>query len=339
MNADEQLESVSERFVEVSDRLSETLLSWVEWLPNLLLAVLVLVLGFFLAKFVRQGAVVFSKFSSNDLVADLLRQTFNILIKLGSITLALQLIGAGALVGAVLGTAGVIGLGISFAFKDIVENYLAGIILSIRQPFLKGDHVVLSGQEGVVQRMTTRMTMIKSFDGNNISIPNSEVFKSIITNFSRQPLRRFMIAVGVSPNADIQLARFAGVQAICGVDGVLKEPEALSVVDEIGDSTLNLQFFAWLDQRTHDFFLVRSEAITQLVSVFHSYGIEMPSPELNLRMVGEQRIATEQSHLDRPKNLKLKEELDLDSLEKNKFLANLDDDSNKGNTLNGRAVE
>ncbi|MBD64804.1 MAG: hypothetical protein CME62_06330 [Halobacteriovoraceae bacterium] len=258
----------------------------------LIAAALVTLFVFFsLANFLRHRRWITGKFSMPVLMADYIEQTISIVIKIFALVLALQIIGAGSIVGTIVGTAGVLGLGISFAFKDIIENYIAGIILSFRQPFLKGEHIEVDGSEGIVQRMTSRMTMIKTFDGNNISIPNATIFKSKIINYSRIPERRFEFKIGINPESDPDQARSVGLKAMDALEEVLDDPTPIAVTDEVGDSSIVIKFLGWVDQNKYDFFLTRSAAIGRVKNAIEEEGIEIPDPSfiVKLRQPGEQK--------------------------------------------------
>jgi small-conductance mechanosensitive channel len=84
-----------------------------------------------------------------------------------------------------------------------VENYIASILLSLRQPFSPNDHVVIEGYEGLVLRLTSRATLLMSFDGNHIRIPNAMVYKSVIVNYTRNPRRRISFQVGVGTDVNL----------------------------------------------------------------------------------------------------------------------------------------
>jgi len=104
--------------------------------------------------------------------------------------------------GTLLGGAGVLGLAISFAVKDSMENYISSIMLSIRQPFRAQEHVVINDYEGVVVRLTSRSTVLMTLDGNHLRIPNATVFKAVILNYTRNPQRRFDFVLGVDAEDD-----------------------------------------------------------------------------------------------------------------------------------------
>ena len=98
------------------------------------------------------------------------------------IVLALSVLDASGLVSSVLGAAGLLGLALSFALRDTVENYIVSILLSLRQPFAPNDDVMIEGRQGRVIRLTSRATELLTLDGNHIRIPNAIVFEGVIVN-------------------------------------------------------------------------------------------------------------------------------------------------------------
>lgn len=190
----------------------------------------------------------------------------------------LELLDATAIVGAVLGAAGLAGLALGFAFKSIVENYLAGVLLSTRNPFEIGDAVEIDGQVGKVARLTSRDTVLMTLDGNHLRIPNAIVMNSVLLNYSRNPKRRFDFSVGVSTEFDLTEAKRIGLEALASNPGILSEPKPLAVIDSLGDSSVAMKFFAWLDQTDSDFLKTKSEAIRLVKEAFDDAGIEMPEP-------------------------------------------------------------
>ncbi|MFP3353662.1 mechanosensitive ion channel, partial [Pseudoalteromonas sp. SIMBA_153] len=135
-----------------------------------------------------------------------------------------------------LGGAGVIGIAVGFAVKDTIENYIASLMLSIRQPFRARDHIVINGQEGIVVRLTSRATILMTLDGNQLRIPNAEVFKGTILNYTKNPERRFTFELGVDANDDPLAAIKVGLDAIHTLAFVLNEPKAIAVITNVGDS-------------------------------------------------------------------------------------------------------
>lgn len=125
------------------------------------------------------------RLTPNPFVAELLAQTVKVIFIVFGLILALSLIGAETILGTLLGGAGVIGIAVGFAVKDTIENYIASLMLSIRQPFRARDHIVINQQEGIVVRLTSRATILMTLDGNQLRIPNAEVFKGTILNYTK----------------------------------------------------------------------------------------------------------------------------------------------------------
>lgn len=242
--------------------------------PLLLLAVLIVMLASWLGGFVSRHLRWFRRSSGNPYMEGLVRRVVRLLILLAGVLLALDLLGATALVGAVLGSAGVIGLALGFAFRDIAENYIAGVMLSLRRPFAPGDHVLIDGNEGRVVSLSARATILMTLDGNHLRLPNSLVFKSIILNYTHNPKRRFSFTIQIDGDESISKAQQLGLAAICGIDGVLTDPAPSSLVQSYGPNGAELQFFGWIDQIGGNFGKLRSAAIHAVKAAFDEAGIE-----------------------------------------------------------------
>jgi small-conductance mechanosensitive channel len=135
-----------------------------------------------------------------------------------------------------------------------------------------GDH------SGKVIRLTSRDTVLMTYDGNHLRIPNSVIITSALTNYSRNPLRRFDFAVGVSTNLDLVEVRRLGLETLGSLSSVLDDPGPNILIEELGDSTVNMRFFGWVDQRENDFAKSKSEAIRLVKVAFDDADIEMPEP-------------------------------------------------------------
>lgn len=221
-----------------------------------------------------------------ELIASALRFTFVVL----GLVVALDMIGAGALMGAVLGGAGVIGVALGFAMRDTIENYVASLMLSLRQPFRANDHVVIEGQEGRVIRLTSRATILMTLDGNHLRIPNSTVFKGTILNYTRNPQRRFDFVLGVDADDDADAARRLGQETLAGLAFVVDDPAPEVRIVEVGDSNVVLQFLAWIDQREADFYKAKSRSIAACKAALEEAGFALPEPIYRLRF--DQRTAS-----------------------------------------------
>ena len=273
----EALENTTERIDEVGNRLAQLGDRAFELLPVLAIALLTVAVFAVLAYLLTRGEALF-RWIKNRFVRDMVRHFTRVALIGVGILLALELLDATALVGAALGAAGVVGIAVGFAFRDIIENYLAGLLLSLRHPFEPNDLVSVDGEEGKVVRLTSRATILLTLAGNHLRIPNSRVFKAVLLNFTQNPLRRIDFEIGIGSAQDLGVAQELAVDALSSMDAILAEPEPLCLIEGLGGSSASLHLYAWLDQRDTDFFKARSEAIRIVKGAFDDAGIDMRSP-------------------------------------------------------------
>lgn len=264
------------RFDLTLDKLSLDLAAFLAWLPLLVVALLIILFSAWLGGFVARRLHLVRLRTGNPYMNGLVGNIVRAVIMLFGVVVALNLLNATALVTAVLGSAGVVGLVLGFAFKDIAENYVAGILLSLRQPFSPGDHVVIDGNEGKVVALHSRSTILMTLDGNELRLPNAMVFKAIVLNYSRNPNRRFDFSIPIDAAQSITRAQTLALEEICGIEGLLREPAPSWTVQEYGTNGIVLRFFGWVDQRNSDLGKVRTEAIRRVKGAFARAGIEAP---------------------------------------------------------------
>lgn len=245
-------------------------------LPLLVLGMLVVLLTHWLSRFVGNRLHLLRIRSQNPYMSGLVRMVVRTAIMLVGVLIALDVVGLTSVVGAVLGSAGVVGLVLGFAFRDIAENYIAGILLSVRRPFEPGDHVVIDTREGKVIAVNSRATVLMTMDGNHLQLPNSLVFKSVVLNYSKNPKRRFDFGMLIDGSQSIREAQTLAIEAITKIEGVLDTPAPAWTVVEFGSNGIQLRFFGWVDQRAADLGKVRSESIRQVKAAFQRAGIESP---------------------------------------------------------------
>jgi len=176
----------------------------------------------------------------------------------------------------VLGGTGLLGIILGIAFRDITENFLASIFLSIQNPFRAGDLVHIDGTTGFIQRLTIRATLMMTLDGNHIQIPNSTVYKSSILNYTSNPNQRTRFTIGIGYEDSITAAQEIGSEVLKEHPAVLQEPEPWILVDELAASTINLQYFFWVDGTTHNILKVKSSVLRQIKTAYLKEGISMP---------------------------------------------------------------
>ena len=275
------------RLVPTFERLFAQLRTFVAFLPLLGVAIAVAGVFWWLARLMAGSEQLARRFGRNPFLRDLVRQVVRMAIIGFGLVLALEILDASALLSTVLGAAGVVGLAVGFALRDTVENYIASLLLSLRQPFDHNDLVVIGGyegHEGRVVRLTPRATILLTLDGNHVRIPNAMVYKAVIINYTRNPKRRFSFDVGVDTEQNLVQAQTLAAGTVAGMGGVLDDPAPSCTVQTLGDSNVLLRVFGWVDQTQADFFKVRSEAIRLVKRTFDQAGIVMPEPIYNVRL-------------------------------------------------------
>ena len=255
----------------------------VKALPLLLVGIVLFALVTWFGSWLSNRKKMWQRLTPNPFVAELLSQTVKVIFIIFGLILALSLIGAETILGTLLGGAGVIGIAVGFAVKDTIENYIASLMLSIRQPFRARDHILINNQEGIVVRLTSRATILMTLDGNQLRIPNAEVFKATILNYTKNPERRFTFELGVDANDDPLAAIKVGLDAIHTLAFVLDEPKAVAVITNVGDSNIILEFQIWVDQSDTDFSKARSIAIRETKHALENEGFSLPEPIYRLR--------------------------------------------------------
>ncbi len=212
--------------------------------------------------------------------ARLLRSVFarsaGVLVVLAGTYVVLRVAGLTQLALTVVGGTGLVGLALGIAFRDITENFLASVFLSMQRPFATGDLVEVAGVTGYVQQLNVRTTILMTLDGNVVQIPNATVYKSNLRNFTSSENRREDFIVGIDYAALITDAQEIARQVLDKHPAVLQDPEPSVLVDSLGPSAVNLRVYFWLNGREHSWMKVRSSVIRLVKRAFQEHGISMP---------------------------------------------------------------
>jgi small conductance mechanosensitive channel len=210
------------------------------------------------------------------LLLNVISRSVGIIVFLAGLYLVFQVAGLTNIALTILGGTGLLGLILGIAFRDITENFLASIFLSIQNPFNIGDLVEIDDVLGFVQRMTTRTTILMTPAGNHVQIPNATVYKSIIHNYTSNPNRSIDFTIGIGYDDSISLAQETVRQVLEEHPAVLNDPEHLVLVDSLGSATVNLQIYFWLDGTQHSWLKVKSSVIRLVKRAIQDAGISMP---------------------------------------------------------------
>jgi small conductance mechanosensitive channel len=246
-------------------------------LPLIIVAAVVIAASWFLA---RLTVWLLRRWLQARSLSQLLREVTaragGILVMLVGLYLVLRIAGLTQLALTLVGGTGLIGLVLGIAFRDITENFLASLFLSLQQPFREGDLVEVANVTGYVQRLTSRTTVLMTLDGNQVQVPNATVFKSTIRNFTSNPNRRDDFMVGIGYDDSIPFAQEIALKVLAEHPAVLHEPEPLVLVENLGPATVNLRVYFWLDGGRHSWAKVRSSVIRLVKKAFQDSGISLP---------------------------------------------------------------
>jgi small conductance mechanosensitive channel len=260
-----------------ADELTSIWRSIVRALPLLVIGLVILLASMLAAGvFSRVATRVLTRRSSSELLRNMIRKTLFVLVILIGLYLCLRVTGLTRAAITVVSGTGILGLVLGFAFRDIAENFLASILLSIQRPFRIGDVVQVDGHTGVVRKVTSRGTLLIDFDGNHIQISNSTVYKNTIKNYSANPLVRLNFTVGIGYDDDIAHAQSVIRSVLEAHPAMLDRPEPLVLVEQLGASTVNLRVYYWINGVDHSMLKVNSAAIRLTVGALTSAGISMP---------------------------------------------------------------
>lgn len=223
--------------------------SFVALLPKLGVALIVFLILLFLANAARNFSLRRLSLRMNDpLLARFIARLIGTSIIILAIIVVLQIVGLGSMAVGLLGTAGFGAFIIGFAFKDIGENFLAGVVLAFNRPFRVGDVVELNGHQGKVITLNLRDTQIKTFDGKDIYIPNALVVKNPVVNYTIDGFLRLEFTLGLDYESNFAQAIQLIINTVNEVPGVLKGDKSPSVaITNLASSTLNLTVYFWID--------------------------------------------------------------------------------------------
>jgi small conductance mechanosensitive channel len=172
---------------------------------------------------------------------------------------------------------GIIGFTVGFALKDIAENFVAGILLLIQQPFSIGDEVEVKGYTGTVINIEIRSTTVRTKDGLLVIIPNADVYDNPITNYSKIEQRRVSLVIGVAYDSDLQKVDETLQQVAAQLPGVKKEPPPQVVFSEFSDPAIKVTLYFWINVSETSYFTALDAAVKRIKIAFEQEKIHIPT--------------------------------------------------------------
>jgi small conductance mechanosensitive channel len=266
------------------DQIEAMVTSVVQSIPNIVVALLVFFLFILLGRFIRgvvtRAAKRYRRHNNLSIVLGRLAQWIASLIGL---LIAFVIVFPNFSPADVIGLLGVSSVAIGFAFRDILQNFIAGILLLITEPFRIGDQIVVGDYEGTVEYIETRATTIRTYDSRRVVIPNGDLFtQSVIVNTAFDK-RRVEYDLGIGYGDDIRLAKQLILDVLVGMENILQEPKPDVLVMELGEYSVVLRVRWWIQPPNRmDALDTRDKVLTQIKETLVGHGIDLPFPTYQL---------------------------------------------------------
>lgn len=247
-------------------------------LPNILGGIVFVVVAWFVGKLIARGVRrAFQHKGLIDLGGVLASLTFGVVVA-ASVLIASVIIFPSVKPATIISSLGIGSVAIGFAFKDILQNLLAGILLLVNRPYRRGDQIVVKDFEGTVEHIQSRATLIKTYDGRRVIIPNSDVYTSPVVVNTAFPTRRDQFDIGIGYGDKPELAMTVFAEAIARVDGVETEPAVEVLPWGLDASSVTLRARWWSQSKRTDVVHLRARVILAIWQAAADNGIDLPFP-------------------------------------------------------------
>jgi small-conductance mechanosensitive channel len=248
-------------------------------LPNLAIALLVLLMTWIVAKFAVRIA---DAMTAHTKMREDLKQLVETLVRLAiwtaGVLIAATIVMPGLTAGSIVASLGIGALAIGFAFQDIFENFLAGVLIMVRDKMHIGDIIEAEGITGKVEHVTLRETYVRQLSGELTVVPNSMLFKNPVKILTDQTIRRDEIIVGVAYDTDLEQARAAISAAFEGLEHVRGDKPVGVYAREFGASSIDFLVQWWTDSQPRDMRETRTDVVLAIKKSLDAAGIEIPFP-------------------------------------------------------------
>ena len=278
----------------LADSFHEFYNNFIDQLPGIGLGLLIIILGVLIGIWMgRFFTRRISARTSDPLMSRFLGKAIRFLVIITAIMLALKAAGLGGVATGILTAAGASAVVLGFAFKDIGENFIAGIILAFNRPFDVNDTVEIGENFGKVKALEFRYTKLKTFDGKDVYIPNSDVLTEPVTNYTEDGFYRWSFIIGIAYEDNIDGAKKTVMEALRKDPMVIEDEDHQNFVieDELATSTVNLKVFFWVD--TKDFrmqaMITKGNVVRVVKEALEDNGYYMPADIQEIKLYGGQK--------------------------------------------------
>lgn len=253
----------------------------VEFGPRLLVAVLILIVGYYAGRWVGNMLdKMLARLELDVTARQLLVRITRVLVLALFLVMALQNLGVDLL--PLIAGLGVAGAGIALAMQGVLSNLAAGLTIVFTRPFRVNEYISIAGEEGQVESVTLFNTTLSHLDLSRVVIPNRKIAGEILHNYGS--IRQANVVVGVAYNSDINLALSTVDKVLRSNSRVLDEPAPFVQISTLGDSSVNISVRPWVN--VADYPAVIGELNKSLLETFREHGISIPFPQREVRLLG-----------------------------------------------------
>ena len=257
----------------------------IPWGINLVMALLIFVLGRWIAKGVsRLAKRLMAKAKVEDILISFIGNMLYFALLVVVVIAALDRLGVNT--SSVLAIFAAAGLAVGLALKDSLSNFSAGVMLVLFKPFKAGDFIEAAGNAGVVEKLRIFNTVMRTGDNREITIPNGQIYGGTIVNFSARDTRRIDLVFGIGYGDDIRQAKTLLAEAMTEDERILEDPEPVILLMELADSSVNFAVRPWVN--TSDYWVVRSDLLERVKAKFDANGISIPFPQRDVHLFSDQ---------------------------------------------------
>lgn len=274
--------NLNELYSELIEKMQEWLVTFVRMLPNIAIALLILIAVIFIAGIMKRvSKKQLIKFNVDKTISGFLSRLISLFIVIIGFMIALSIMNLTGTVTSLLAGLGILGLALGFAFQDTAANFMSGIYITFQQPYAVGDIIeTMNGTMGNVIDINLRVTKIKTFDGQIVYVPNRFLFQEDFKNYSENGSRRLKLACGVSYGEDLERVEGIAIEALQNVPGRIQDEDIKVHWTEFGDSSINFTVNIWLDyvQQNKVYVSAESYSLKKLKQAFDDNDIMIPFP-------------------------------------------------------------
>lgn len=278
-------------------KINEMVNGFIAALPSIFVAAIVFLLFFFLATWTKSLVERISDRSGLEKNASLLMGRLSRwLVIFFGILIVLSIVIPSFEPGQLIQLLGIGGIAIGFAFRDIAQNFLAGILILLTRPFRIGDQIIVNDYEGTVEEIETRATVIKTYDNRRVVIPNADLFTDSVTVNTAFEKRRSEYDVGIGYSDDIDLAKKLILEAIQNIDEVLPDPAPEALTLELGDSSINIRARWWTKPVRGEVIHAHDKVVTAIKKRLDANGVDIPFPIRTVFFNDETEVVEQNGH-------------------------------------------